>query len=79
MLVVSELKRISGGQCVKILCSQFGFEQVRQKGSHIVLRKFEDGQKIVTVVPNHKELKQPTLKSALRLAKVDVDEFVKYQ
>ncbi len=67
------LRKISGKECIKILCNHFGFKAVRQRGSHIVLKK--DG--IGTVVPNHKELKIGTLKGILELAKVDEEEFAK--
>ena len=70
-----QLKKISGKDCVKILCNKFGFKIIRQKGSHIVLRK----DRIGTVVPNHKELKIGTLKGILELAKIKEEEFVKYQ
>ena len=76
---MSTLKKISGRDCVKILCNKFGFEVVRQKGSHIILKKETKEGKVGTVVPNHKELKLPTLRSALKLARVDEEEFVKYQ
>jgi len=76
---MSELKKISGKNCVKILCNKFNFEVIRQKGSHIILKKYINSKKIGTVIPNHKELKLPTLKNALKLAKVDFDEFSKYQ
>lgn len=64
-------RRISGKQCIKILCNIFGFKIVRQKGSHVVL---SDG-KVGTVVPLHKELKIGTLKGILKLAKVGEKEF----
>ena len=65
------LRKISGKECVKILCNKFGFFISRQKGSHIVLVKESAGEKIVTVVPNHKELKIGTLKSILSLARIE--------
>jgi len=52
---------ISGKECVKILCNKFGFEVIRQKGSHIILRS-STNPGIGTVVPNHPELKIGTLK-----------------
>lgn len=72
---MSTLKKISGKDCVKILCNKFGFKVVRQKGSHIVLKK----ENVGTVVPNHKEIKMPTLKNILELAKVKEEDFAKYQ
>ena len=76
---MSQLKKISGKDCVKILCNKFGFEVVRQKGSHIVLKKQTNLGKIGTVVPNHSELKTPTLRSILKLAKVSTEEFANFQ
>ena len=76
---MSKLKKISGKECVKILCNKFGFSVVRQHGSHIVLKKEIISGKIGTVVPNHPELKIGTLKNILKLAKVDEDDFIQYQ
>ena len=73
------LKKISGEKCVKILCKHFDFIQVRQRGSHIVLKKTLNEQSIGTVVPNHKELKIGPLKGILKLAQIDEKEFVKFQ
>lgn len=74
-----ELKKISGKDCVKILCNKFGFEVVRQKGSHIILKKQTEKGKVGTVVPNHKEIKIGTLKSVLKLAKIDEPDFARFQ
>ncbi len=74
-----KLKKISGKECIKILCNKFGFKSIRQKGSHIVLKKETSDGAVGTVVPNHKELKIGTLKNILELAKIKEEEFVKYQ
>lgn len=74
-----QLKKISGKECVKILCNKFGFYIARQKGSHIVLKKKTEMGEVGTVVPNHKELKIGTLKNILELAKVKEEDFIKYQ
>jgi len=76
---LSKLKKISGKECVKILCNKFGFRIARQRGSHIVLRKDTPTGAIGTVVPNHTEIKIGTLKGVLELAKISEDEFVEYQ
>jgi len=76
---LSQLKKISGKECVKILCNKFGFRFVRQKGSHMILKKETANGEIGTVVPNHKEIKIGTLKSVLELAKVREEEFAEYQ
>lgn len=73
------LKKISGKECVKILCNKFGFSIARQRGSHIVLKKETPTGKVGTVVPNHKEIKVGTLKGILELAKIREEEFEKYQ
>ena len=75
---MSKLKKISGKECVKILCNKFGFEVVRQKGSHIILKKEDNGIKVGTVVPNHDEIKIGTLKNILELAKVNEDDFCEF-
>ncbi|MEK6886424.1 MAG: type II toxin-antitoxin system HicA family toxin [Nanoarchaeota archaeon] len=74
-----ELKRISGKDCIKILCNKFGFQIARQKGSHVVLKKETPSGKVGTVVPVHEELKMPTLRSILKLAHISEEEFSKYQ
>ena len=66
-----ELPKISGKQAILVFES-LGFKVVRQKGSHIVLRK----ENLGCVIPDHKELAIGTLKSALRQAKVTTEEFV---
>ena len=76
---MSQLKKISGNDCVKILCNKFGFKTKRQKGSHVILIKETNAGKVGTVIPLHKELKLPTLKNALKLAKIAEEEFSEYQ
>jgi len=76
---VSKLKKTSGKDCIKILCNEFDFAVVRQRGSHVVLRRETTGGFVGTVVPNHAELKIGTLKGVLALAKVNEDEFAKHQ
>ncbi len=50
---------------------------MRQKGSHVVLKKETKEGAIGTVVPMHKEIKIGTLKGILELAKVTEEEFAK--
>lgn len=75
---MQKLKTISGAECIKILCNKFDFKIIRQKGSHIILKKETDFEVIGTVVPCHKELKIGTLKNILELAQVSQKEFTKY-
>lgn len=65
------LPRVSGAEAVRIL-ERLGFAAVRQRGSHIVMRRGADG----CVVPNHRELKPGTLAGVLRQAGVSIEEFI---
>lgn len=61
-------KTLSKGSLVKIF-SQFGFEIVSQKGSHIKLRKIlKDGTKQTLTISFHQELDKETLKAIFRQA-----------
>ena len=73
-----ELRKVSGEKAVKILCNKFGFSISGRAGSHVRLSKQTSEGKIGTVVPLHSGLKIGTLKSVLKLAKIDEEEFSKY-
>jgi len=66
-----KLPRVSGAQAVRAL-QRLGFQQLRQKGSHVVMRRGEKG----CVVPLHSELKVGTLGGVLRQADVSVEDFI---
>ncbi len=66
-----KLPRVSGTEALRAL-RRLGFEQVRQSGSHVVLRRGSKG----CVVPLHTELKVGTLAGLLRQAEVSAEEFV---
>ena len=72
------LKIISGKQAIKILCREFGFYFISQKGSHVKLKKKIGREEIVTVIPLHKELARGTLRGILELAKINEEDFWKY-
>jgi predicted RNA binding protein YcfA (HicA-like mRNA interferase family) len=67
-----KLPRVSGSETVRRLF-RLGFAQVRQRGSHMVLRH-PDGRGCV--VSAHRELKVGTLSGVLRQAGVTVEEFI---
>ena len=71
-------KTASGRQVVKILCREFGFYFISQKGSHVKLGKKVDNHKIITVVPMHKELAHGTLRGVLELAEITEQELRKH-
>jgi len=67
-----KLPRIGSRDCLAAL-QRLGFTVVRQKGSHVVLRRDSSG----CVVPNHKEIRTGTLSGILKQAGVSVEEFIK--
>ena len=73
-----KLRAVSGDIVIKILCNRFGFAVSGRSGSHVRLSKFTAWGKIGTVVPDHDELKIGTLKSILKLAKIDPEEFAEF-
>ena len=70
------LKRVSGAQTVKAL-ERLGFSRVRQKGSHVVLKKQTPEGDVGCVGPLHEDLAVGTLRGILRLARVSVEDFVR--
>ena len=68
-------KPISGRKVIKILCRDFGFYFVSQKGSHVKLRKRINHKEITTIIPLHKELAPGTLKGVLKLAQIEEKDF----
>ncbi|MEK6923035.1 MAG: type II toxin-antitoxin system HicA family toxin [Nanoarchaeota archaeon] len=70
-----KLPRLSGKEVIKAL-SKSGFEVVRQKGSHVIMKKKTLEGEIATVVPNHKEIDRGTLLEIIRQAKLTRDEFM---
>lgn len=66
-----ELPHISGNEAIKLF-EKLGFKVVRQKGSHVVLRKEDRG----CVIPVHKELAIGTLRNAIKQAGITADDFV---
>ena len=69
-----KLKRISGEEAIRKL-EKLGFKQIRQRGSHVVLKKQASDKEIGCIVPLHNELAIGTLRGILRQAKLSVEEF----
>ncbi len=65
------LPRVSGAEAVRAL-EHLGFVVLRQRGSHVILRRGATG----CVVPNHRELKIGTLTGLLKQAGVSAEEFL---
>ena len=66
-----KLPHVSGTEAVRAL-QELGFEVIRQKGSHIVMRRGSQG----CIVPNHREIKIGTLAGIIRQAGVSAEEFI---
>ncbi|MBY0284732.1 MAG: type II toxin-antitoxin system HicA family toxin [Sphingomonas sp.] len=65
-----KLPVLSGAEVVRAL-ERLGFEQIRQRGSHVVLQRGSAG----CVVPLHKEVRKGTLATIIRQAGLSLDEF----
>jgi predicted RNA binding protein YcfA (HicA-like mRNA interferase family) len=67
---------LSGQDVVKAF-ENLGWEEVRQRGSHIVMVK--EGHIATLSIPNHKEVARGTLRSLIRAADLTVEEFLDSQ
>lgn len=72
---MSELPDVSGREVVKAL-RKLGYEQDRQRGSHVILRQAAAPFRRV-VVPDHKEVAKGTLRAIIKQIGLTVDEFKK--
>jgi predicted RNA binding protein YcfA (HicA-like mRNA interferase family) len=69
------LKRLSGEETIRAL-EKLGFTRVRQRGSHVVLKRETVEGVSGCVVPLHRELAEGTLRGILRQAQVSLEEFL---
>ncbi len=70
-----KLKRVSGEEAARAL-ERLGFVRVRQRGSHVVLKRQTPEGEVGCVVPLHRELAIGTLQGILKQAKVTTEEFM---
>ena len=68
-----KLPVLSAKVVVKVL-TKFGFRVHRQTVSHIHL--WNEGQRLLVTIPNHKELAKGTLISIIKQAKLEKDVFL---
>jgi predicted RNA binding protein YcfA (HicA-like mRNA interferase family) len=59
-----KLRRVSGEETIRAL-ERLRFERIRQRGSHVILRRETEEGAIGCVVPLHKELAAGTLRGNL--------------
>lgn len=69
-----KLKRVSGDEVAKAL-KRLGFEAVRQRGSHVVMKKITPDGAAGCVVPMHREIATGTLHSILKQSRITQEEF----
>ncbi|GAB1455836.1 type II toxin-antitoxin system HicA family toxin [Spirochaetota bacterium] len=62
---------VSGLEIIKAF-EKMGFSVVRQKGSHVILRK----ETSACVVPKHREIKKGTLLGILKQANISLEDFL---
>ena len=70
-----KLPRVSGREAIRAL-ERLGFEVVRQRGSHAVLKKLTGEGTRGCVIPMHREVAVGTLRGVLRQAGVSPEEFM---
>ena len=70
-----KLRRVSGEEAVRAL-QRLGFVRIRQRGSHLILKKQTPEGTVGCVVPLHRELAIGTLHGILKMAGIDPDEFI---
>jgi predicted RNA binding protein YcfA (HicA-like mRNA interferase family) len=69
-----ELRKVSGREAIRAL-QRLGFQQVRQRGSYVVLKKQTPAGMVVgCVIPLHKELAIGTLYGILKQARITPGE-----
>ena len=66
-----KLPHVSGAEALRAF-QRLGFEKVRQRGSHVVVKRGSYG----CVILMHSEIKIGTLSGLLRQADVSVEEFI---
>ncbi len=70
-----ELRKVSADEAIQAL-ARLGFSKVRQRGSHVMIKKQTAEGEFGCVIPLHRELKIGTLKGILKQAKVSPEEFM---
>ena len=67
---MAKLRILSGREVCAIL-AQHGYEEIRQRGSHIIMQRKTEDSTITIPVPDHKEIRTGTLMSIIRQSRLD--------
>ena len=62
---MGKLGVFSGREVCRIL-SEHGFQEIRQRGNHIVMQRRNADTTVTVPVPNHREIRTGTLLSIIR-------------
>jgi predicted RNA binding protein YcfA (HicA-like mRNA interferase family) len=71
---MGRLRVLSGREVCRIL-QQYGFVEVRRRGSHVVMQRRTDTGSVTVPVPDHRELAIGTLLSVIRQSGIPRAEF----
>lgn len=71
------LRRVSGQEAIRVL-EGLGLTQVRQRGSHVVLKRQTPEGDVGCVVPLHRELAIGTLRGILKQARVTPEDLMEH-
>jgi predicted RNA binding protein YcfA (HicA-like mRNA interferase family) len=71
---VGKLRVLSGREACAIL-ERHGFQEVRRRGSHIIMQKQILNSTITVPVPDHAELRKGTLLGIIRQSRIPREEF----
>lgn len=66
----------SGAEICDILKAH-GFQQVRQRGSHVVMQRRLEGTTITVPVPNHREIRTGPLLAIIRQSQLPRELFLR--
>ncbi len=67
---MAKLRIFSGREVCRTL-AQHGYEEIRQRGSHIIMQIKTEDSTITIPVPNHKQIRMGTLMSIIRQSRLD--------
>jgi predicted RNA binding protein YcfA (HicA-like mRNA interferase family) len=67
---LAKLRVLSGREVCQIL-AQHGYEEIRQRGSYIIMQKKTENSTITIPIPNHKEIRTGTLMSIIRQSRLN--------
>ena len=71
---MGKLRTMSGREVCALL-TRHGFEEVRRRGSHVVMQKRLPDTTITVPIPDHAELRRGTLMGIIRQSRVPRTEF----